>query len=199
MADTPSFANLVPRLRAGDDEAARQVFDRFAHRLIALAQTRLHRNLRAKVDPESVVQEAYGSLYTRLAGGEFELNNWENLWAVLAVITLRKCANRAEYWDAQRRDVRRELPLQPAAADDSGPAWEGTGREPTPDAEALLNDTLAELTQGMDQRERDILELSVQGYSVQEISEKLQRAERTVRRVREHIRKRLERMRDQAE
>ena len=40
------------------------------------------------------------------------------------------------------------------------------------------------------------LELSLQGYSTQEISEQLGRAERSVRRLRERVRKQLERLQD---
>ena len=40
--------------------------------------------------------------------------------------------------------------------------------------------------------ERPIVELSLQGFTTREISERLDRSERTVRRVRERIRLRLE-------
>ena len=45
-----------------------------------------------------------------------------------------------------------------------------------------------------DEDERAILELSLQGATATEISERLGRAERSVRRIRERVRKRLERM-----
>jgi RNA polymerase sigma-70 factor (ECF subfamily) len=45
-----------------------------------------------------------------------------------------------------------------------------------------------------DPDERAVLELSLQGYTATEISERLGRAERSVRRLRERVRKRLERM-----
>jgi RNA polymerase sigma-70 factor (ECF subfamily) len=48
-----------------------------------------------------------------------------------------------------------------------------------------------------DTDERAILELSLQGFTATEISESLGRAERSVRRLRERVRKRLERMRDE--
>jgi RNA polymerase sigma-70 factor (ECF subfamily) len=54
--------------------------------------------------------------------------------------------------------------------------------------EALLRD--------LDQDERPIVELSLQGYSTQEISTQLGRAERSVRRLRERVRQRLEQMQE---
>jgi RNA polymerase sigma-70 factor (ECF subfamily) len=197
MIENSSFKNLMARLRAGDDDAARQVFQRFAQRLIALAQSRLHRGLRHKADPEDVVQSVYRSFFTRHAGGQFDIGNWDGLWAMLTVITVRKCANQVEKVTAACRDVRREQPAL-GTGDESGKGWEALSREPTPEEAALLADTVEDLMQGMDEREREILALSLQGYSAAEISERIGRAERTVRRVREHIRSRLQRMREAA-
>jgi len=52
---------------------------------------------------------------------------------------------------------------------------------------------LENLLGGLDADDRSIIELSLQGYSTQEVSEKLKRAERSVRRLRERVRKQLER------
>jgi RNA polymerase sigma-70 factor (ECF subfamily) len=68
------------------------------------------------------------------------------------------------------------------------------GREPTPVEAAVLGETLEQLFAGLDEDERPILELSLQGYTTREISERLGRAERTVRLLREGIRHRLEQM-----
>jgi RNA polymerase sigma-70 factor (ECF subfamily) len=52
MADAETFARLMARLRSGEDAAAREVFERFAGRLLALTRSRLNRLLARKVDPE---------------------------------------------------------------------------------------------------------------------------------------------------
>jgi RNA polymerase sigma-70 factor (ECF subfamily) len=46
----------------------------------------------------------------------------------------------------------------------------------------------------LEEDERPVLKLSLEGYTTQEISERLGRPERTVRRLRERIRNRLERV-----
>ena len=56
----------------------------------------------------------------------------------------------------------------------------------------MLAETLEDLLSGLRGIERTIIELSLQGYSTQEISEQIGRAERTVRRLREQVRKQLE-------
>jgi len=65
-------------------------------------------------------------------------------------------------------------------------------REPTPDEAAVLAETVTGLLRQLNGDERTIVELSLQGYSTQEISEQTGRAERSVRRLRERVRKHLE-------
>ena len=57
----------------------------------------------------------------------------------------------------------------------------------------MLTETVERLLASLDVDERPIVELSLQGHSTQEISEQLGVPERTVRRVRERVRRRLER------
>ena len=55
-----------------------------------------------------------------------------------------------------------------------------------------MTDTVQLILTGLSDVERPVIELSLQGYSTQEVSEKLGRAERSVRRVRERLKKQLE-------
>jgi RNA polymerase sigma-70 factor (ECF subfamily) len=196
MEPHDSFANLMARLRAGDDDAAATVFQRFARQLIALARARLDVRLQAKLDPEDVVQSVYRSFFNRYGAGQFDVGTWNELWGLLTVITLRKCVNRVEYLRADCRDALREVSRQPA--DDSGLGFEAADRAPTPQEAAVLAETVEQVLRGLEQPERVIIELSLQGYSVVEISAQLGRAERTVRRVRELVKKRLLRMQEAA-
>jgi RNA polymerase sigma-70 factor (ECF subfamily) len=68
------------------------------------------------------------------------------------------------------------------------------GREPSPEEAALLAETVEALLRGLDEHERQIIEMSLQGYSTQEISASLGRAERSVRRLRERVRLQLEKV-----
>jgi RNA polymerase sigma-70 factor (ECF subfamily) len=184
----------MDRLRSGEDGAAREVFSRFAARLAGLARRHLDARLAVKVDPEDVVQSAYKSFFLRQREGGLEVGDWDGLWGLLTVITLRKCADRAAYYRAEKRDVAREAAPGPA---DSAPraAELALDREPLPDEAAVLAETVESLFRSIgDPDERAILEMSLQGHSAAEISERLGRAERSVRRLRERVRKKLERM-----
>ena len=189
---TNSFADFLTRLHRGDDAAAQELFGRFAHQLIALALRHIDAGLRHKVDPEDVVQSVYKSFFFRYGAGTLEVVNWGSLWGLLTLITVRKCAERAAYHRAACRDAAREV--SPPRGDEAAPWPEPLGREPTPLEAAVLTETVEQLLAGLDEEERPILELSLQGYTTREISERLGRAERTVRLLREGVRHRLERM-----
>jgi RNA polymerase sigma-70 factor (ECF subfamily) len=193
MEQQDSFTQLAERLRAGDDGAATEVFRRFAGRLIGLARTELDIRLRRKLDPEDVVQSVYRSFFTRYHAGQFDVANWDSLWSLLTRITVRKCLNRAEYYLARCRNAAAEVdaPWDDGAA--SGLS-EAIDREPTPLEAAVLAETVEQMMRGLEADDRSIIELSLQGYTAPQISAQLGRAERTVRRVREHIKKRLQRM-----
>jgi RNA polymerase sigma-70 factor, ECF subfamily len=191
MAENHSFADVMARLRAGDEEAARAVFQRFVRKLIRLAGKQFDSVLRRKVDPEDVVQSAYKSFFLRYGEGKLDVQDWGSLWGLLTVITLRKCLDRVAYHRAERRNVEREATAQPGATG-TEPWWEAVSREPTPEEATVLAETVEQLLRELPATERPVFELSLQGYTTREISEQLGRAERSVRRLREQIRRRLE-------
>src|SRR5215469_7663176 len=127
---TNSFAEFLARFQNRDDAAAQELFTRFAHQLIALALRHIDAGLRHKVDPEDVVQSAYKSFFARYGAGNLDVVNWNSLWGLLTLITVRKCAERAAYHHAERRDVAREV--SPPRGDEAAPWLEPFGREPTP-------------------------------------------------------------------
>jgi RNA polymerase sigma-70 factor (ECF subfamily) len=193
MAATDSFTDVMARLRAGDEAAAHEIFQRFVGKLVQLARRQFDAVLRGKLDPEDVVQSAYKSFFLRQGAGKLEVHDWGNLWGLLTVITLRKCLDRVQYHRAERRDVQREAAARPGTAG-TEPWWEAVARDPAPEEAAVLAETVEQLQGSLDETEQPVLQMSLQGYTTQEISERLGLAERSVRRLRERLRKRLERM-----
>src|SRR5262249_17463774 len=155
-----SFAEFLARLHSQDDAAAQELFARFAHQLIALAHRHIDAGLRHKVDPEDVVQSVYKSFFCRYGAGNLDVVNWNSLWGLLTLITVRKCAERAAYHRAECRDAAREVAQ--TRGEEAAPWREPLGREPTPLEAAVLNETVAQLLAGLDAEERPILELSLQ-------------------------------------
>ncbi len=172
------------------DDASRAVFELFTQRLIALARSHLHIRLQRKVDPEDVVQSAYKSFFLRYGDEVCQAQKLDDLWSLLSLITLRKCADRVRHFTTDRRNLAREAGNQ--SADDAETWREAIDREPTPEQAAVLAETVEHILAELTPPERPIVELSLQGYSTREVSERLGRAERSVRRVRERVRERLE-------
>jgi RNA polymerase sigma-70 factor (ECF subfamily) len=185
-----SFPHLLVQLRAGNDRAAGEVVQRFSRRLLALARRRQHRWARRTEDPEDVVQSVFQSFFACLREGRFRLISWNDLWRLLKAITFHKCADQLDYARARRRHVQRAVSLlSPGVSPDE--MWELAGREPSPLEALLLAETVDQLVGAFAVEDRPIVELSVQGYSAVEISSRLGRAVRSVRRVRQRIKKRL--------
>jgi RNA polymerase sigma factor (sigma-70 family) len=193
IAQDDSFPRFLVQLQARDGDAAREVFRRFTAQLIALTRRRFAPAFRCKVDPEDVVQSAYKSFFLRYGDGRMEVDNWSGLWGLLTLITLRKCSERVAYHRAGCRDLAREA-TAPAGDEDGAPWREVAGREPTPLEAAELGETVERLLADLNEGDRPVIELSLQGYTVREISQRLDRVERTVRRTRERVRLRLERL-----
>ncbi len=187
-----SFDDLMAQLRDGRNEAAVQLFNRFANRLIALARKQLDSRVLQKEDPEDVMQSVFRSFLGRHATGQLgSFETWDNLWAMLVVMTQRKCGHRMEYFHAVRRDVRREVPAVPME-DSSNVDLGAQSSEPTPSEAAMLTETVEQLLASLPQRQREIVSLTLQGYTPIEISERLDCTERTVYRVLERVREWLE-------
>jgi RNA polymerase sigma-70 factor (ECF subfamily) len=186
-----SFHECMARLRAGDEESARQVFERFAHRLVGLAAHRLPEALRPKVDPEDVVQSVFRSFFARHAAGQFHLEAWDGLWGLLAVLTARKCSGRLDHFLAACRDVRRETKPTPAAAGDSVSTWQPAAAAPSPAEAAILDETLGQALAAVKEAQRPIVLLRLQGFRESEIAAQVGCTERTVERVLKKVREHL--------
>jgi DNA-directed RNA polymerase specialized sigma24 family protein len=190
MSRDDYFDDLMARVRAGDDAAETAVFRRFVHQLIALAAKQFDPWMRDRVDVEDVVLSAYKSFFLRNSRGEFDLGGWDELWALLAIITLRKCGKRHKFIRARRRDAARERPWR--KGDD--PAALLSDRGPTPVEAAIFAETLEQLFKATSDHDRPVVEQILAGYTAEEVAQRLDCSERTVRRVRQRAKLRLERL-----
>jgi len=190
MSDENSFHDLLARLDQGQGDAQTEVFRRFAERLVKLARARLDDRIRKTTDPEDVMQSVWRSFFTRQQAGKFELQDWGGLWAVLAVMTVRKCGRRSMAAQRAKRDVTRESNPQSSATDDSSFRWEAVDRAPTPDEAATLTEMVEQVMSGLDDREQNIFSLRLQGFTVSEISEQVDLTERSIHRKLAAIRER---------
>jgi len=86
------------RLKSGDPEAARELWDRYHRRLVALARKKLGDASRRSRDEDDVALDAFASFCRRAQDGSFpELDDAEGLWSLLATITARKASDQRSH------------------------------------------------------------------------------------------------------
>lgn len=183
-------ADLLARFRNGDPQAASELFLRYSDRLVALARSRLSTRLNQRLDPEDVVQSAYRSFFAAVRAGRYGVDAGGDLWRLLVTITLHKVHHQFKRNTADRRSVARERNLDVAAADGRLPD-EVLAREPTPVEAIALTELVEEVMRELEPLHRRMLELRLQGHSVEEIAAVTERSERTVRRLLERVKEQL--------
>lgn len=170
---------LLARYQTGDESAANAIFDRYASRLLALARSRLSPRLARRLDADDVVQSTYRSFFVRARQGQFAAERPGDLWRLLATITLHKLARRIKREQAAKRSPRREI------QDDAQPQQvieQLADREPTPADVVTAAEELHWLMLQFDVTARVVIELRMQGYTLEEVAQAVNRSERTVRR-----------------
>ncbi len=156
-------------------------------RLVGLAGRQFDARIRERIDVEDLVASACKSFFLRCRQDAFEMADWDELWALLAMITLRKCQTRREHARAARRDPFRERSWAEAEGRE-GPIPD---RGPTPEEAAMFSETVEQLFGAAEPRDRAIVEMVLAGYPAGEISESCDCSVRTVGRVRRWAKDRL--------
>lgn len=167
----------LAKLKEGDRESAGPLLDRYFHRLVGLAAARLRGRVHLDGCQEDVALSAFKSLCLGAENGRFpELNSRDGLWKLLAVITIRKAI---ELNRLKRREVGSEQEALQAMLD----------HDPTPDEVVEMSDCVQNLLMKLgDANLRQIALWKVEGYTNEEISERLDCTVRTVERKLHQIR-----------
>jgi len=171
--------------RAGDESAARQLFDRYVDQLIALARRRISQRLAGRIDAEDIVQSVFRTFFQRARKGQFQIEEPDDLCKLLARITVHKTFRQIAHHKRAKRDAGQET----AQTDDSQEMLMAilTG-EPTPEEATAFLDQLEHFFTKLDPRARQIIEMRMKGYSDIEIAEKLGISDRQIRRDMEEVR-----------
>jgi RNA polymerase sigma-70 factor, ECF subfamily len=178
---------LVARCRAGDQDAARVLFDRFVDRLLVLARGRIGHRLASRFDAEDVVQSVFRTFFIRLRNDEFDFHGQDDLFKLLVRITVHKTLRAIAHHRAAKRDPGHEA-LQPGSSSDRDALAQALDAEPSPDTIITFVDQLEHFLKQLPALDRQILELRLLGHSTEEIAAKVGIYDRKVRRVLERIR-----------
>ena len=185
MAEPAEDKSLISQFRKGDQDAARQIVDRYLDRLLTLARRRISQRLASRVDPEDIVQSVFRTFFGRVKDGQFVFADQDDLCKLLMRITLHKTLRQVAYHKAAKRDPSLETEQGQHHRDQLLGLLD---REPTPEAMVTFLDQLEHLLQELRPEERRILELRLQGYSNEEINRELGLYDRKIRRLAEQIR-----------
>jgi len=188
MTEPQETRFVFGRVQDGDEQAAREVFDRYLQRLVALARARLSDRLQQKLDADDVVQSAFRSFFVRARDGQYVIERSGELWSLLAAITRHKLLKKAEYYKQHKRSLDSDEPL----AGDTGDHGAAFTAEPTGEEAVALSDEVAFMMRELEPQQRTMLELRLQGQPIPQIAETVERSERTVRRFLSSFRDSLE-------
>ncbi len=184
-----SDRTLLRRLRGGSEDAATQLYLRYAQRLRGLIRARCSPQVKRRVEPEDLVQSVFRRFFRRVQQGEYDVPAGEELWGLFLVIALNRIRAEETFQRAGKRDVRRTVgnaPLVPLDVPDQQNEADFN----------VLQLTIAEALEQLPAAQREMLELRIQGHEVAEIAQHVGRSKRTVERnlqeVRVHLRALLE-------
>jgi DNA-directed RNA polymerase specialized sigma24 family protein len=185
VSSAGSVSQWIVQLKAGDREVARQLWEHYFRRLVGLARSKLAGRPRA-TDEEDVALSAFASFCQGAEEGRFpKLDDRDDLWRLLMVITARKAL----------RTLRDEGRLKRGGGavflrdTDDGVLEQVIGQEPSPEFAAEAAEQFRHLLALLpDQPLQSIAMWKMEGQTNEEIAAKLACASRTVERKLQVIR-----------
>jgi RNA polymerase sigma-70 factor (ECF subfamily) len=177
--------SLLERYRRGSEDAATQIYLRYAHRLRGLARTQVSADLARRVDLDDIVQSVFRSFFRRASTGYYNVPAGEELWKLFLVIALHKIRNQGTFHRAAKRDVRRTGGGTSLDRDLGSKA--DRNHQSLAFLQLVIDEALAKLLP----HHKQMIELRIEGLEVAEIAARTGRSKRTVERVLQEARARL--------
>jgi RNA polymerase sigma-70 factor (ECF subfamily) len=188
VREDSQLADFLRRIQQGDEGAARELLQRFEPEVRLVVRRQLPRLLRSRFDSLDFLQSVWGSFFRRMRDAPTDFEDSRHLVAFLARAAKNKVIDEYRRAASLKNDMHREEPL-----------W-GDGRRPqevadpidSPSEVAQAHEVFDRLHALMPEERRTILELKAQGLSSRDIGGRLGVSERTVQRVLEELRRRME-------
>lgn len=176
----------------GDADAQARVWERYFGRLVEFAKQRLAPKIRRVTDGDDVAASAMFSFYDGLAAGRFALADRGELWRLLLTITSRKAVSASRRERSQKRGggaQRGESVFLREGEEAIGGIGGIADDAPTPEMEVMVAENCQRLLAILpDESLRRVAVLRLEGYTSDEIAEKLGVVTRTVTRKLDLIR-----------
>ncbi len=194
MDEDDPVTRWISGLKAGDEAAVAEIWNRYFDRLVHLARQKLGTSPRRVADEEDVAVSVFrclcnGAQHGRLA----EISDRGDLWRVLVTMTARKSIDQQRRNIGKKRGsgrVRGESIFQRHPNEDPSPGLQQFGDGmPTPEMLASIEEEGHRLLQALEDLQlRQIAIWKFESYTNDEIAEKLQLTTRSIERKLHRIR-----------
>lgn len=187
IGPTPSATDksLLTRYRRGDDDAATELYLRYADRLRALATHQTSSLLQQRVDADDMVQSVFRTFFRRAAIGQYDIPEGDELWKLLLVIGLNKIRYAGVFHRADKRDITKTTSAEDAQFTLT------TQRGGDEVALNVLRLTIDEMLEPLPAIVREIVQLRIAGHEINDISQTTGRSKRSVERILQEFRQKL--------
>ena len=183
---------LVSRIaRKQDQRAAELVHDFCRPRLTAFARSRIFPKLLQRIDAEDVVQETFQSFFRGVYANRFQIDTTSELWNTLLAICMNKIRTESQHHSRKKRSFDREERHEDFGSGVDKSASSLVASESLDGVQNVLAQ-LRSIVGHMDAQDQEIMLDSIRGMPNTEIAEKHGCSERSIRRVFERIRTRLQ-------
>lgn len=183
-----SDGSLVRSIRDGDGTAANDLFKRYIHKLDRLAGMQLAGELSGRLDSEDITQSVFRTFFRRIGEGQYEVPHGETIWKLLAVITLNKIRSVGTHHRAAKRDIRKSSSVDLVAL--------GNAIATDEEAIRILHLTIEEVVGKLPEAQQKIIQLRLEEHDISSIAEQVGRSKRTVERVLQGFRGKLQQVID---
>src|SRR4051812_35813356 len=102
--DGGELRGFLARIRAGDEDAARELLGRYEAKVRLVVRRQLPRLLRSRFDSQDFLQSVWGSFFRRMRAGQAELDAPEKLIAFLARAARNKVIDEYRRASSQKHD-----------------------------------------------------------------------------------------------
>ena len=170
MSNATPFQELIRRVRAGDDDAAAELVRRYEPEIRREIRLRLtDPAMRRVVDSVDICQSVLGNFFARAALGQFDLDEPRQLVRLLVTMARNRVTDWARQQHAERRDQRRELPLDACVET----AAEPVSGDPSPSRIIAGRELLEQVRGRLADDEREIADCRAAGSDWPQIAKQL--------------------------
>jgi RNA polymerase sigma-70 factor (ECF subfamily) len=178
LLDQASFADLIARVQAGDEGAARRLYDEYGAHIVRAVRRRLNQRLRTQFDSLDFAQDVWASFFAQTAR-RYALENPEQLIGLLTTMARNKVIEvvRGRLL-RQKSDLNRERSLE-----ETGGGDRLAGPQPTPSQIIMGEEAWDQLLAQQRPVHKRVLLLLREGKNADTIAEEVGVSTKTVQRI----------------